>query len=61
MHSYLSFTDLPLTDIEINGQNLQQRTHLVYISIITHWNFKILNYFIYIYLQCTGILHCQIV
>ena len=35
IHSYLGFTDLPLTDIGSNGQNLQPPTHFLYISVTT--------------------------
>ena len=49
VHSYLGFTDLRLTDIGSNGQNLQQRTHLVYITIIIHLNLRMLNYCVIVY------------
>ena len=35
IHLYLGFTALPLTNIESNGQYLQQPIHFVYISVIT--------------------------
>ena len=35
IHSYIGFTDLPLTDIRSSWQNLQQPTHFVYINVIT--------------------------
>ena len=57
IHSYLSFINLPLTDIKSNEQNLQQTTHFIYMSIITRvpYYFMELLYFS-VYLQCMTIL-----
>ena len=51
IHSYLGFTDLPLTDIGSKGQNLQQPTHFVYMSIITrvpYYSMELLYYSVYL-------------